>query len=542
MASSAEFKFLETPVEFSVEDIEGAHLDALVMTGIVNPVGPTLTFLATVGRAPERPLVYAMLNPFRCEVKQIGTFTDGETWFPDQAFADLFQYLSGSCPTLVLMSKSLDAETRSRVTENLFSHFDDAEGIIENVRDFFGDPMNRVSHSMGVDVPAPGPLPPEIQHAEWDEVVSDTRHIWPELRAFMVAWDGSINKTLISDQMKYGALQTERMKSILFPMLETVWMPEPIREEPVAPKAESQRPLPAPQSLDEVRQSLLDYGSWAALRGDNLLQFMGRCMLLYGREADSALVPHLSALYDLVRDQIDPEHRKLELQRISVAAEKFNLAACTLLPPLVCDDDPWVVSTAMLDYIALSHPEPDGLPFEFSELDNLFRKGTFASPGGALGGIITSGDLRFHPKLHEWKQYLSRDDVRAATNCRTPFITHGEIVFWLDWAEELVDQRDPLSESILGLVASAVGLLGKNNPYDVIKDVERRFPAYGVKDTVIEIQSWDRAAYANEIADRLYLLEAGEAPPKVFSAVLRAWGLQPRADLIDQFIPEDGSN
>jgi len=208
----------------------------------------------------------------------------------------------------------------------------------------------------------------------------------------------------------------------------------------------------------------------------------------------------------------------------------------------VCDDDPWVVSTAMLDYIALSHAEPDGLPFEFSELDNLFRKGTFASPGGALGGIISSGDRRFHSKLHEWKHYLSNDDVRAATNCRTPFITHGEIVFWLDWAEELVDQRDPLSESILGLAASAVGLLGKNNPYDVIKDVERRFPAYGVEDTVVEIQSWDRANYANEIADRLYLLEAGEAPPKVFSAVLRAWGLQPRADLIDQFIPEDGSN
>jgi hypothetical protein len=202
MASSAEFKFLERPVEFSVEDIEGAHLEALVLTAIVNPMGPTLTFLATVGRAAERPLVYAMLNPFRCEVKQIGTFIDGETWFPDQAFADLFQYLSGSCPTLVLTSTSLDAETRSRVIENLFTLFDDAEDTIEHVRDFFGNPMDRVSHSMGIDVPAPAANPPEIQHAEWNEVVSDTRHIWPELRAFLFAWDGSINKTLISDQMK----------------------------------------------------------------------------------------------------------------------------------------------------------------------------------------------------------------------------------------------------------------------------------------------------------------------------------------------------
>jgi len=542
MASSAELNFLERPIEFSVDDIEGAHLEAFVITGIVNPMGPTLTFLATVGRAAERPLVYAMLNPFRCEVKQIATFTDGETWFPDQAFADLFQYLSGSCPTLVLTSASLDAETRSRVTENLFAHFDDAEETIEHVRHFFGNPMDRVSHSMGIDVPSPPVNSPEIQHAEWNEIVSDTRHIWPELRAFLFAWDGSINKTLIPDQMKYNALPTERMKSILFSLLDSVWTPDPIKEEPAAPKVEVQRPLPAPQSLDEVRQSLLDYGSWADLRGDNLLQFMGRCMLLYGREVDTALVPHLSALYDLVRDQIDPEHRKLELQRISVAAEKFNLAACTLLPPLVCDDDPWVVSTAMLDYIALSHAEPDGLPWEFSELDNLFRKGTFASPGGALGGIITSGDRRFHSKLHEWKHYLSKDDIRAATNCRTPFITHGEIVFWLNWAEELVDNRHPQAESILGLVASAVGLLGKHNPHDLVQDVERRFPAYGVKDTVVVIQSWDRAAYAKEIADRLYRLEAAEAAPKVFSAVLRAWGLQPRADLIDQFIPDDGTD
>lgn len=542
MASSAEFKFLQAPVEFSVDDIESAHLEAFVITGIVNPMGPTLTFLAAVGRAAERPLVYAMLNPFRCEVKQIGTFIDGETWFPDEAFATLFQYLSGSCPTLVLMSKSLDAETRSCLTENLFAHFDDAEGTIENVRDFFGDPMNRVSHSMGVDVPAREALPPEIQQAEWNEVVSDTRHIWPELRAFMVAWDGSINKTLIPDHMKFGALQTERMKSILVPMMASVWMPEPTKEEPLAPKVESQRPLPAPQSLDEVRQSLFDYSSWAVLRGDNLLQFMARCMLLYGRDVDTALVPHLSALYDQVRDQIDPEHRKLELQQISLAAEKYNLAACALLPPLVCDDDPWVVSTAMLDYIALSHAESNGLPWEFLELDNLFRQRTFASPGGALGGLITSGDRRFHSKLHEWKLHLTKDDIRAATNCRTPFITHGEIEFWLNWAEELVHQRDPLSESIFGLLASAVGLLGTNNPYDLIKDVERRFPAYGVVDTVVVIQSWDRATYANDIAERLYRLEATEDAPKVFSAVLRAWGLQPRADLMDQFIPEDGSN
>jgi hypothetical protein len=181
MTGAAKFEYLETPIDFSLEDIEGAYLEAFVITGIVNPYGPTLSFLATVGRSERRPLVYTMLNPFTCVVKQIGTYVDGDNWFPDQEFANFFQFLSGSCPTLVLTSKALDAETRSRVTENLFVHFYDAQDAIEHVRDFFGNPMDRISRSMGINVSNPGAPPPEIEHADWNEIVSDTRHIWPEI-------------------------------------------------------------------------------------------------------------------------------------------------------------------------------------------------------------------------------------------------------------------------------------------------------------------------------------------------------------------------
>ena len=538
MAGEAEFEYLEVPRQFSVEDIEGAHLEAFVITGIVNPYGPTLNFLATVGKSQSRPLIHAMLNPFSCEVRQVGTFTDGDRWFPDQVFPALFQFLSGSCPTLVLTTKELDADTRSRLTETLFSKFDDAEHILERVRKFFANPMDRVSQAIGIEVPSPNAAPVEIQNADWSAMVSDTRHVWPEFRALMVAWDGSINQTEISDQMKYGALQTDRMKSILFPMLESVWMPEPQKTQ-APPIAGHERPLETPQNYEEIRQMLLDRSRWENLSGDNLLRFMEWSMLLYGGTVDGSLVPHLSSLYNHIRGHSDPEHRKLQLQNISLAAEKYGLAACALLPPLVCDDDPWVVSTAMIDYIALCRPDPEGLPFEFQELDALFRSCTFDCPGGALGGLITCGDRRFHPKIHEWKQYLNKDQIRAATNCQTPFSTHGEISFWLDWADSLVGQREYESEPILGLVASAVGNLGAHNPNIPIQDVERRFHAHDVEKTVVELRSWSHAEYAVEIADRLYHLEATELAPKVFSAVLRAWGLEPRADLMDQFIPED---
>lgn len=538
MADEAEFEYLEVPRQFSVEDIEGAHLEAFVITGIVNPYGPTLNVLATVGKSQSRPLIHAMLNPFSCEVRQVGTFTDGDRWFPDQVFPTLFQFLSGSCPTLVLTTKELDADTRSRLTENLFSNFHDAEHILERVRKFFANPMDRVSQAIGIEVPSPNAAPVEIQNADWSAMVSDTRHVWPEFRAFMVAWDGSINQTEISDQMKYGALQTDRMKSIVFPMLESVWMPEPQKIQ-APPTAGHERPLATPQNYEEIRQMLLDRGRWENLRGDNLLRFMEWSMLLYGGTVDGSLVPHLSSLYNHIRVHSDPEHRKLQLQNISLAAEKYGLAACALLPPLVCDDDPWVVSTAMIDYIALCRPDPEGLPLEFQELDGLFRSGTFDCPGGALGGLITCGDRRFHPKIHDWKQHLTKDQIKAATNCQTPFSTHGEISFWLDWADSLVGQRDYESEGILGLVASAVGNLGAHDSNIPIQDVERRFHAHDVEKTVVELRSWSHAEYAEEIANRLYLLEATELAPKVFSAVLRAWGLEPRADLMDQFIPEE---
>jgi hypothetical protein len=245
------------------------------------------------------------------------------------------------------------------------------------------------------------------------------------------------------------------------------------------------------------------------------------------------------SLYEHVITRTDPEHRTLYLSHIYLAAEKNGLAACTLLPPLLCDEDKGVVSTAMIDYIALCQEGPSGLPYEFSDLNGFFNKGTFSCPGGAMGGLITLGDRRFHPQMHEWKKFLDKEAVRNASNCRTPFITHGEIVFWLDWADQLVGLRDYASEEFFGLVASAVGLLGKHNPYDIVQDTERRYPGGTVEKTVVILRTWDRSQYAQEIAPRLYHLEDAEAAPKVFSAVLRAWGLEPRADLMDQLIPED---
>jgi len=321
-------------------------------------------------------------------------------------------------------------------------------------------------------------------------------------------------------------------------MLPSVWIPDPEPTSVPKPPRE-EHPLVPPSSLGQVKEMLLDHNKWLELRGDNLLEFLEWALMLYGSEEDSSLVPDLAALYKRVIENTDPEHRKLRLQSISLAAEKYRLAACTLLPPLVLDPDAFVVSTAIIDYVALSHPDANGLPFEFAEIDNLFKKRAFENPGAVLGGLVTSGDRRFHPAIHQWMKLLNYDDIKIATNCRTPFTKHGEIIFWLDCSEELLRSRDPKSEKLFGIVSSAVWLLGKNNPSNAVQDAERRFPAYETEHPVVVINEWGRSAYAKEIAERLYGCEAAEPAPKVFSAVLRTWNLEPRAELMDQFIPDD---
>ncbi|TXH06737.1 MAG: hypothetical protein E6R09_01010, partial [Rhodocyclaceae bacterium] len=401
MVVNAEFEYFETPIEFCVDDIEGGDFEAFLVTGVVNPFGPTLSFIAAVGRGERRPLILGVLNPFKCEVRQVGTFVEGGIWYPDEEFAAMGRYLSGSCPTLMLTNASLDAHTRFRVVEAIISQFKDAETVLESVRRFYGDPTRRVAELVGGNKHDEGNPSTEMENAEWSDLLNDERHVYPEIQSFIYAWHGSINETDIPDSMKAHAFSSERMKGILFSLLDTVWMPEKFDEVGKLPAVAATIPLAEPEELGDVKEILSKRHKWDGLRGDDLLQVLEWCLLLYGREVDGALVPSLMDLYHHVRQHTDPEHRRRQLDRIALAAEKHRLAACTFLPPLLSDDDWSVVSAAMLNYIALSHSNAEGLPVEFADLDALFREGAFDCPGGAFGGLITSGDRRFHSKLHE---------------------------------------------------------------------------------------------------------------------------------------------
>lgn len=534
MPSRCTFEMLDRPQSLSVEAIERMELETLFALGIVNPFGPTLNFVALAGKGATRDIIHAMLNPFLCTVVKIGTFSTGDEWNPVIDFEKLYQLDLGSCPTIILLHKGLTSADRRTIGQKLLQQFSDAPVTVGRVRQFFGDPWARLGAS---DTHDPPPNPEE--DTDWIDMFLNTDHLGPELKAFLYAWDGSINKAPIPESMRESAFSFGRFELILKKILATVWLPPELLEKKHRPA--SVAPKSQPKTATDVRRLLKDSLYWSALTGDDLLEFLRSAMLVYGASSDGSMVPHLSDLCQHVVAHTDPEHRVLFLQSVASVAEENRLNPCTMLPLLVCDSNPTVVATACIDYVSLSKADESGLPRVFAELDTLFQKRTFENPGGVLGGLVELGDIRFNAQIIRWAKRLTEGDIEVAIQCRTGFVKHGAVMFWLQWAEELIRENNSDKRGLLGLAAAAISNMARRNTDGVVRDAERVLPAYSASNGVVEKRRWTKEDYAQFIADRLYSCEQEEQPPKVFSSVLRAWGLQPRAPISEQYVERSGS-
>ncbi len=183
----------------TLPDIESAPLDVLFAMGIVNPNGPTLTFVAAVGESKvgaDLPLVRVVLNPFMQRVDQIGRMQVGDVWTPLVDFEPIMDLDFGDCPTLVLLNQGVPEGNQTELTAKLLASF--GPGVMDNfhrVRKYFGDPWTRVSSAMsGEDFNTEDDTLEDCAES-LAELVTDPRHVYPELQAFFYAWEGSIEKT-----------------------------------------------------------------------------------------------------------------------------------------------------------------------------------------------------------------------------------------------------------------------------------------------------------------------------------------------------------
>jgi hypothetical protein len=543
MTTPCKITLLETPFSLNLEDLDGSHLDIFFALIIVNPYGPTISFIAAAGEptnGANLPILNVMLNPFKQNVTQIGNFTVGNQWTPLVDMLPLINRDFGDCPTLILISNKLNEDERIALTHNILEEFgDQAVSIFRKVLKHYGNPWDRISNEIaGVEYEI-GELKVANIAKELAVMILSPDHIGPELQALSAAWEGSIDKTGISESLKNSAMSADAFKQFLFErVIPSLWLPELSESQLEKPKNTAPERLKI-ESLDELN-SVLESERWKKFQEDQLADLFRFTSYVYGQNGDINYIKWLSAIYrQMLAIGIDDETRLLLEIELSSLVNQKKAISVVFLPFLVEDTSQQVASKALIDFVSTSGFINDEL-YAFTELRSLFKHNTLSNPGAVFGALIAMGDDKAINFAKEFINDLTLDEVKVACKVHTDFINHPSVQFWIWWSKLLIEKSDNESQAKLGNCASALILTLHYGKQGRVVYGNRNYPCQANDESIIKKGEWTIDEYAETIAKDLYELEAIETAPKLFSDVLRAWGLMPHAKLTEQYIPDSG--
>ena len=541
MSTPCSVQMYAKPITSSLEDLSGADLDVFYTLVIINPFGPTLTFVASVGKSTLNsalPLVKVMLNPFSQTVEQVGRFIVGDTWIPEQDFEPLIALDYGSCPTLVLASNQIQEESRRLVVRQIFGRFeDDVVRVAASVKRHLGDPWSRVSEAMAGGGHGDEADGPESAAAYLADVVTSEVHVKPELQALLYAWAGSIEKTGISGHMKDTALSSEEFKRFFFEKIfPAVWLPEFSEEEEKEPEVKQPQRLKF-DSIEDV-EKILASSEWKRFPEQQLVDLLRVLFFCYGVEGDTSYIAKISAVYKhAVAEGLDSDTRLLLEGEMVGLVEAGKALPVVFLPFLVLDDDVPITTKAAIDFVS-SSDYVNGELYAFGELRNLFSRSTLANRAAVFGALVAMGDAEVLSFLEELRPQLNADEVREAARVHTQFPQHRAIQYWLRWAKDVVSSPSEDDQRNFGSCASALILVLEHDIVGRVSVGKRNFPCHKTEHAITIEREWSIDEYAEILAPDFYAIEAAESAPRLFSDVLRKWGLKPQADLLEQFIPD----
>ena len=195
-------------IEMDLDSVGQEGFTTVFALGIVNPMGPTMNALVANGLGSvgeRRALLHLMLNPFSQSCYEVGVVTFGET---SPSLPDLRAFFSlpfGACPTLLMPSALYSDEFAQNLFVELLQSFDDGHQAWDKLRHFPGDPWKRVKNEMAElpDFIAKSPKRIETQKRprrltitqarKFAQLQLNPKNLDEEFKAFMFAWEGSIN-------------------------------------------------------------------------------------------------------------------------------------------------------------------------------------------------------------------------------------------------------------------------------------------------------------------------------------------------------------
>jgi hypothetical protein len=279
---------------------------------------------------------------------------------------------------------------------------------------------------------------------------------------------------------------------------------------------------------------------WRDFEDDRLVDLLRMLFFGYGYEGTTSHVPNISKVYKhALAEGIDADTRAMLEAEMVQLVDSGKLLPVVFLPFLVLDDALPVTTKAAIDFVS-SSDYVNGELYAFVELRNLFKQGSLANRPAVFGALVAMGDEEVLAFLAELQSLMSIEEIREAARIHTQYPQHHAIQFWLKWAKKLVSSQDENDQKMFGCCASALILVLQYDGVGKVASGKRNFPCQKYENPIKDYQFWTIEEYARLISTDLYAIESIEARPRLFSDVLRKWGLEPRAPLIDQFLPEPG--
>jgi len=531
----ARVEFLDEPEPLELDDILSSEITTLLVSGIVNPFGPTMNAVVAVGPFKVSSMVgivHLTLNPFQQTILKVADLIIGQKLNTGETIRKFFDLNFGGCPSIVLLSKRVKAEKKNELIADFLATFVDGKESFKHIKEYFGNPWDRVSKEMNQAFEPPkkpsffGKLFSGSKKQtnlgtdeliEFAELLNSPEHIEPELKAFFYGWSGSIEHIAPG----LATLKSEAMQHIFFNLALTLDLPafQNNHDKSVDNEDESGSKL-GDLSGEELIAFLDKPKEYQKLSDTELDQLVFFCIGIYGKTNAMEMIPKLMRLYSHYLTRINVSQREQNYNAIQRQVIDRELSPNGLLPYIFQDDDIGIVSTATLDFVMVHPLKNNDSMTGVRTVLNFLVKGTPTNCAAVFGGLVMLGDSRVMKLLKPLRNKFNSDQVTILGNCFSGYTHAATVDFFLSWLEEL---DGGFEDSIFGCLAAIIFKLAQNSKKHVVTSIERIFPAT-LESSVKVLGSCSIKDYGKKIMPRLKALDTKEKGEKVMPMVINAWG------------------
>jgi hypothetical protein len=251
-------------------------------------------------------------------------------------------------------------------------------------------------------------------------------------------------------------------------------------------------------------------------------------MLRCGLFDDPAVRQETNEIYNGLFLKAEPDRRTEIYEHVrAIVSIMGGKMAGALLPFMLLDPDMVIAATATVDYTStgsLTGDEPMSRP---KDVLNVIDARVPANTGAVIGGLLALGDPRVCNLVAPLRSTIDPQESRVITRCYPGRTAKCVVDFYLDWADELVEEDDDDSQGIFGDVVAGLWRLGQLRRVPAIFDGLRPFPSPDDGQWPnLHLIPFDE--FAQSISERLFDLEQREAAPRIIPRAIRAFGLEPR--------------